>query len=319
MTGLPQLPHLPAAQVALDRDGAFRDHPELFDLLWSNPLTRVLAVHNGKVLLQENEGLPIARLRLLPVDSVPSAQFRVYLGKTLYAEGAEPAGTPLVLAVLSDNSAQQLEPDASNWHELRRNGLGLSERDAATYMQALALANFHQSHVYCPRCGKPTMIQLGGWSRVCLEDGRQIFPRTDPAVIVSVIDAEDRILLGSQGVWEENRWSILAGFVEAGESLTATVVREVEEEAGVLVHDVQYLGSQAWPFPQSLMVGFTAKVDPNHSHLEIRPDGVEIVKVRWFSREDLRAEIAAGSILLPGPITIARTIIEHWYGGPLGV
>jgi len=86
MTGLPQLPHLPAAQIALDRDGEFRDHPELFDLLWGNPQTRVLAVHNGKVMLLENEGHPVARLRLLPVEAVPSAQFRVYLGKTLYSK-----------------------------------------------------------------------------------------------------------------------------------------------------------------------------------------------------------------------------------------
>ena len=310
--------NLPAYQFAIDRDAARRDNPDLFDELWADPNTRVLAVHNGKVLLHELDHHPIAKLKLLPVEAVTSASFRVYLGKTTTDE-REPAGTPVVLAVLSENSANQLEPDSSAWHEVRKTALGLSERDSALFLQAMSMANFHSTHTYCPRCGQPTVIQQGGWSRLCFNDGRQTFPRTDPAIIVSVIDDQDRILLGSQGVWEENRWSILAGFVEAGESLTSAVVREVEEESGIRVHEVEYLGSQAWPFPHSLMVGFTARVDSNVGPQELRPDGVEIVKVRWFTRDEIKAAMAEKSIILPGPITIARSIIEHWYGGPYDV
>lgn len=311
------LPHLPMASSALDRDYLQRDNPDLFDELWANPATRVLAIHAGKVLLAQQNHKDLARLLLLPVDAVPSAQLRVYLGKTYLTEGDEPAGTPIVLAVLSANSANQLQPDATAWRDLRRHGLGLSDRDANLYAQALAMANFHSSHVHCTHCGQPTVIQQGGWSRRCFADEKQVFPRTDPAIIAAVTDSQDRILLGSQGVWEANRWSILAGYVEAGESLTSAVAREIEEEAGVRVHQIEYLGSQAWPFPHSLMVGFQAKLDETGQPQVAKPDGIEIAKVQWFTREEIGAGYRSGSLIMPGPLSIARAIIEHWYGGPL--
>jgi NAD+ diphosphatase len=127
-----------------------------------------------------------------------------------------------------------------------------------------------------------------------------------------VIDDEERILLGSQGVWEENRWSILAGFVEPGESLDAAVKREMFEESGLHVTQPQYLASQSWPFPYSLMLGFTARAEGDQ---HLKADGVEIEKLRWFTRAELQAE--ASQLLLPNRISIARAIIEHWYGGPL--
>lgn len=309
------VPPLPAKQFPIDRDSSRRDNPDLFDLLWADPATRVLAVHEGKVLLNLEPSATSASLNLHPVDAVTSAQFRVYLGLTT-SDAVEPSGTPVVLAVLSTNGAHQLEPNPDAWHDVRKTRVSLSERDSTLYLQALALANFHQSHSHCARCGKPTMIQQGGWSRICLEDNRQTFPRTDPAIIVAVTDDEDRILLGSQGVWEANRWSVLAGFVEAGEDLVTTVIREVEEESGVHVHQVEYFSSQAWPFPNSLMIGFRAKLDPSFGNQELRPDGVEIVKVRWFSRDEVREGIANHSLVLPGPITIARRLIEDWFGGP---
>ena len=152
----------------------------------------------------------------------------------------------------------------------------------------------------------------GGWSRTCIQESRQLFPRTDAAVIVSIIDDEDRILLGTQGSWAENRWSVLAGFVEAAESLEQAVVREMLEESGLEVSEPQYLGSQAWPFPYSLMLGFTAKLSANSKATEIKPDGIEIAKLRWFTRDELKAE--AHTILLPNRISIARALIEHWLG-----
>lgn len=314
--------NLPLAQSAIDRDYLKRDLPDLFDQLWANPATRVLPLFNGEVLLAEDAaGTDLPRLRLFPVDAVPSAQLRVYLGETTVIQGGEPAGTPVVLAVLSDIHANQLEPRTDEWHGLRKTGAGLSARDAGLYAQGLAIANFHASHQFCPKCGMPTTVGMGGWKRTCFSCNTEVFPRTDPAIIVAVTDEQDRILLGSQGVWEENKWSILAGFVEPGESLTAAVVREVFEEAGVHVHEVDYLGSQAWPFPYSLMVGFTAKLDPAAGHQELRPDGMEIEKLRWFSREEIAAE--AGSLILPGKLSIARAIIDHWFAaglaeGPLG-
>jgi NAD+ diphosphatase len=145
-----------------------------------------------------------------------------------------------------------------------------------------------------------------------LADGTEIFPRTDPAVIVAVTDSDDRILLGSQGVWEQNRWSILAGFVEPGESLEAAVRREMFEEAGVVVGEPEYLGSQAWPFPYSLMLGFTARLATEFAAEHIEADGLEIEKLRWFTRAELIAE--APHLLLPARVSIARAIIERWLG-----
>jgi NAD+ diphosphatase len=221
-------------------------------------------------------------------------------------------GTAVVLSVLSDNAAKAIEPDESKWHELRRSGAGLHPRDAALFTQALAIHNWHETHQHCPNCGAITVMQQGGWSRLCVSEDRQLFPRTDAAVIVAITDDQDRLLLGTQGSWDQNRWSILAGFVEAAESLEAAVIREMKEESGLLVTNPVYLASQSWPYPYSLMLGFQASVDPSNSPEDIRPDGVEIAKLRWFSREELKAE--AKDILLPSKISIARSLIEHWLG-----
>jgi NAD+ diphosphatase len=313
---------LPLARSAVDRDNVLRTEDGLLERLWQDETTRVLVLWDGKTLLSGPGDAPKPELKLLKVEKIQSSRLAdsveldAYLGFTIAAEGGIEANTRIILAVLDAAAANEIEPDPDAWHGLRRTGAGLSARDAGLYAEALALANWHSSHLYCPRCGQATVVTQAGWVRDCPEDGHQIFPRTDPAIIVSVIDDQDRILLGSQGVWEENRWSILAGFVEPGESLAAAVQREVFEESGVRVIAPEYLGSQSWPFPYSLMVGFTAKVDPNHAGAQLVPDGVEIEKLRWFSREELAAN--ASSMLLPGKLSIAGALIEHWFGGPIG-
>ena len=178
----------------------------------------------------------------------------------------------------------------------------------AVHGQAVAL--WHHKHPICAVCGLPTDPALGGSIRRCAQ-GHEHYPRTDPAIIVLVKDKDDRILLGRQAVWPEFRFSTFAGFVEAGESFEQCVIREVLEESGVSVADIHYLGSQPWPFPQSLMIAFEATIqDPENA----RPDGEEIVEIRWFDRDGLYAAIMEGTLLLPPSISVARAMIQAWYG-----
>jgi NAD+ diphosphatase len=304
---------LPLGRSSIDRDYLTRNRLDLFDELSIDPNARVLAINNGNVLLESSGADVIPQLRLLTPGQIPNSELRVYLGKTTEAQNGEPAGLMVYLAQVSDTVAAEIEPDANQWRHLRATGAGLGPRDAGLFTLGLAISNWHDAHQFCSRCGGSTIVEKSGWVRRCLKDGQELFPRTDPAIIASVIDSQDRILLGSQGAWEQNRWSILAGFVEPGESLSAAVIREIYEEAGVRVIDPHYLGSQTWPFPYSLMVGFTVRVDPEFEHLGVTPDGDEIVRLRWFSRDEIKAE--AGSLLLPDRLSISRAIIEHWYGG----
>lgn len=288
---------LPLAAVTLDRDTPNRTKPNYLANLWAGDDVLVLVLHNQRTLIAADSSLKLFRPSQL-VGVAPSA----YLGKSLED------GRQYVLAILTDEVAGVIEPDESQWHHLRKTGLGLSAADASIFAQGLALANWHETHRFCPSCGSVTEVVSAGWVRRCLAEGRELFPRTDPAVIVGILDDQDRILLGSQGAWESNRFSILAGFVEPGESLEAAVVREMNEEAGIIVANPKFIGSQAWPYPYSLMFGFTAEYVSG----DVVPDGEEIVKLRWFSREELMSE--APTLLLPGRMSIARAIIEHWLG-----
>ena len=196
---------------------------------------------------------------------------------------------------------------------LREVGTALSERQAGLLVHALGLESWHRSHGYCARCGERTAPAAAGHVRNCPSCGTEHYPRTDPAVIMLITDADDRCLLGRRQIQAVSRWSTLAGFVEPGESLEQAVIREVAEEAGVAVESVRYLASQPWPFPSSIMLGFFGRAaDPR-----IEVDGEEIAEARWFSRDELRAAVEAGEVLLPTGLSIARRLVEVWYGAPL--
>lgn len=299
---------LPLARSTVDRDYLRRSEPHLISGLLASGEARILVMNHDRALLKALDSEPRPELKLLGASEVPQADLYVYLGRTTEAEGAEPEGTPILLALVNDEQATKLASVDTVWAALRATGAGLNDRDAGLFTQALALANWHRSHGFCPRCGTPTLIEEAGWVRRCPNDEFQVFPRTDPAVIVAILDDQERLLLGSQGAWEDNRWSILAGFVEAGESLNAAIQREMFEEAGVSVHDFVFVGSQAWPFPNSLMLGFFART----SRTEIKADGVEIEKLRWFTRDEIKAQ--ASTLLLPSRVSIARAMIELWLG-----
>ncbi|AZI58407.1 NAD(+) diphosphatase [Nakamurella antarctica] len=198
---------------------------------------------------------------------------------------------------------------------LRQWGGILSDTESGLLTSATAVLTWHAMAQFCPRCGLPNRPSAAGWTRTC-EQGHVEFPRTDPAVIMLVHDGADHCVLARQPSWPVDRYSILAGFTEAGESLEATVIREVGEEVGVAVSEVNYLGSQPWPFPRSLMVGFAAKAQIG---AELTPRPGEIEKAQWVSRDRVREALAAGGgvegLILPSAVSIARQLIDGWATG----
>lgn len=201
--------------------------------------------------------------------------------------------------------------------DLRRAGHVFDDVSAQLVASATALLNWHDQARFSAHDGSPTKLAKAGWSRVNMLTGHEEFPRIDPAIIVLVHDGYDRAVLARQTVWPPRLFSLIAGFVEAGESFESCVVREVAEEIGLTVRDPHYLGSQPWPFPRSLMVGFHAIGDPDQ---EFTFHDGEIAEAAWFTRAEVREALDQGDwssdsqsrLLLPGSISIAREIIESW-------
>ena len=208
-------------------------------------------------------------------------------------------------------------PMQADWKSLREVGRSLSDIDAGLLVTAVALDNWRAATRCCAKCGGELVSQHGGWSLRCMTDEVDHFPRTEPAVIVLVRDQDDRALLGRHINWPPGLVSTFAGFVEAGESAEAAVRRELTEETGVVIADhpdaVQYLGSQPWPFPASLMLGYHAWAKDT----TIKVDETEIAEANWYSRDELRAACASGELKLPSSISISRRLIERWYGEEL--
>jgi NAD+ diphosphatase len=299
---------LPLARARIDRD--HRSRALGVEALLADPLARVLVLHERAVLLAGP-----STIALLEPGAVPAYDQALYLGRSIAEEPDLPLGAPVIALLVDEGTASLLGMD-TEWGDLRVLGAELNVRDAGLFTEALALANWHRSYEFSPRTGHPSIPDAAGWTRRDEHTGTELFPRTDAAIIVGITDDDDRLLLGSNALWEPNRFSLLAGFVEPGESLEAAVVREVFEESGLRVVDPVYRGSQPWPFPASLMVGFRARVAPGSSTAG-DPDGEEILALRWFSRDELAAANASGEIRLPGTTSIARAIIDEWYGGEL--
>ncbi|WP_235950300.1 NAD(+) diphosphatase [Phycicoccus flavus] len=291
---------LPAVSLtipALDRRSDLRT-VDLLPRLLADPATAVLRLH-GDAARVTRDGAD-ARVGLGAPRPDDASRLAFYLGE---AEGRQHVG------VVDDPAGD----DDAGLDTLRQVGAHLDPLGASLFATTLALANWHRTHEFCPRCGSPTVPVHAGWVRRCTVDGSEHYPRTDVAVIMSVVDDADRLLLANGRGFRSGGMSVLAGFVEPGETLAAAVAREVGEEVGVEVEDVVYLGDQPWPFPSSLMVGFTARA--RGTDLRLQDD--EIAAARWFSREELLAAIADGSVHIPGSVSIARRLVEHWYGGPI--
>lgn len=275
---------LPLSRSGVDRDA--RRRTEGIEAIQAGGPVRVLRVREGRV-----EG----------------ADHRVAYAQTITA-GTEVAylGTDGRFSYLVEMDT----PDIGPGLDVRDAGWQLGRLDAGLAAAALSLANWHATHRFCPRCGAPTTVALAGWERHCTVDGSPHFPRTDPAVIMAIIDDQDRLLLGHAVGWPDRVFSVPAGFVEPGESLEAAVRREVAEETNVTVGDVTYRASQPWPFPASLMLGFRGRALTN----DVRPDKVEMGEAMFVSRSELGQLLADAAIMLPRPTSIAHHLIVDWYG-----
>ncbi|MBS0589014.1 MAG: NAD(+) diphosphatase, partial [Proteobacteria bacterium] len=194
------------------------------------------------------------------------------------------------------------------FRDLRAVGMALDADSAGLFAYARAIALWQQRTRYCCACGSPVRLESAGHRAVCTSSACAIehFPRTDPAMIVVVTQA-DRCLLGRQASWPAGRYSALAGFVEPGETLEAAVRREVREEAGVHVVDCDYHSSQPWPFPSSIMLGFIARADDPTIRI-----GVELEDARWFTAAQIVDDLASGHLSMPSPLSVSYRLIEHW-------
>jgi NAD+ diphosphatase len=297
----PALTGLALARAQIDRSAHLRNDQAWLDAAWADPHTRVLVVEQGRVLC--DMGREQVRLIFVSPPDAPEG-VRFLLGvddeAVAYFGVAGPVPKP---------ARETVRPVP-----LREAGPLLSDRDAGLMTHAVALGNWHETFTHCPRCGSPTDPISSGHARKCPVDASEHFPRVDPAMIVLVTDPADRCLLARNALWPQRRVSILAGFVEAGESAEQAVAREVHEETGIAVGAVSYLGSQPWPMPQSLMLGFRAE---SAGSTEIIVDADEIAEAHWYSRDELLAAVDSGGLLLPPPVSIAHRIIESWYGAPL--
>ena len=294
--------HERMAAGAHDRVAVRRADDAWLEERWADPESRVLVVAGTRVRPVDG-----AVEWVSPADAPDG--LRVLLG--------EQDGTAF-FALIAPAEGAKIE---DGWFPLRGLLPHLADQElsgAPLVFHALGLAEWLFAHRFCPRCGGALEVRKAGHELVCTQCGKSQFPRTDPAVIMIVASGEpgsedERCLLGRQAIWPEGRFSTLAGFCEPGETLEDAVRREVFEETGVTVGDVEYFGNQPWPLPASLMLGFIGRATSE----EINVDNDEIEDARWFTRAEMRAEAEAGSLMLPGGVSISRSLVEHWYGGPL--
>ena len=297
---------LPLARGGADRAALRRLDDAWLAAAWADADSRVVLVHGGRVLARTDGGR--VGLHLCPQPTCRRGGERFFLG--VQADGT---------AMFAWHTAEALgdERDGVEPMTLRELGQHLDDNAAGLAVHAIGLANWHAAHTHCSRCGALTEVAAAGHLRRCPRDGSEHYPRTDPAVIMLVTDPSgDRALLGRHVDWPPTSYSTLAGFVEPGESLERAVAREVHEESGVQVDidSVTYMGSQPWPFPSSLMLGFFAQTDDIDA---ARPDGEEMADIIVVTRDELTQRVADGLIATPPSISISRRLIEKWYGSEL--
>jgi NAD+ diphosphatase len=284
--------------AALDRADAMRADARALADAWAT--SRLLVIDSGGRALASPMGRPL---------ELDAARLPFDPARALFLGLDDDARAWFAL------DAEVADLDSPHRTDLRAAAAAWPAREAGAFASARAVLHWRRRHRYCGACGGLLAFVRGGWLGRCEGCGSEHYPRTDPAVIVAVGDG-DRLLLGRQATWPPRRYSVIAGFVEPGESLEQTVAREVHEETGVRVRACRYLGSQPWPFPSALMLGFVADAEPG-SHVAA---GDELEDARWFDRREIEAALAAeaagtpdtGPFLLPARISIAHWLVRQW-------
>jgi NAD+ diphosphatase len=293
----------------LDRAGLRRRDHDWIQRLLENPQTRLVPVWRQQSFVLPTEMPHIATLlREAASELIGSAQEVALLG----VEGDPESGIAYFALEISSIETPETHPllkAAGRFADIRSVGPLLGQEEGQLLAYARGLMHWHNRHRFCGVCGSPTASEDAGHQRRCTNSACNTvhFPRTDPAVIMAVTDGE-RLLLGRQASWPPGMHSVLAGFVEPGESLEEAVAREVKEEVGIEVEDVRYHSSQPWPFPGSIMLGFNAHA----LSTEIRLSPEEIAEAAWYTREQLRASPENETFRLPRRDSIARRLVEDW-------
>ncbi|WEV69102.1 NAD(+) diphosphatase [Bifidobacterium sp. ESL0775] len=349
------LPFLPLAQGDIDYQTDRRGEPGLIDAVLAQTGTTVVFVRDGLVAVPDGQAARVdyetAKIRLAEVpgeyvlrgfggalgDSEETGVIAMFLGSYGVGTAHPQAVVALDVSGLADAAEANGDDHAGassstvlptvlkralerfDWVSLRGFAAHGSARQVGQATTAVALCMWHASQRHCPRCGSPVRPANAGWAQRCVNEGcpshrSLLFPRIEPAVIVSIVDGQGRLLLQHNKAWKNpTRYSVCAGFVEAGENLEHACRREASEETGLKLGELKYLGSQPWPFPASLMVAFKARA----LGTDIDVDNRETVDARFFTRDEFADALTEGRVAWPGKSTVARYMIEEWYGQKL--
>jgi NAD+ diphosphatase len=293
------------AAGGLDRLSHRRPDQGWLERLLASPESRLTLVWRTQSLMRRGEMPQAAQLELPAVPLIAAAANGAPRPLVFLGARDDRCYFALDVSDLDDPLAALPAADDLEFQDLRQAGAIVEPEDGALLAYARAMMTWHERHRFCGACGSPTEIQQGGHVRRCsrAECAAEIFPRTDPAVIMLVCDG-DWCLLGRQARWPPRVYSALAGFVEPGESLEDAVRREVLEEAGVTIDACEYHSSQPWPFPSSIMLGFWATARRG----EVRVDASELEEATWFHRD----QVLAQEVRLPPKLSIARRLIDDW-------
>lgn len=343
LTMMQQLRYLPLAQDVVDDRTYDRERDGFMDEILSDPATEVFLVSHGLVAVPKRSVR--LRLAMLPAEyvrgSLSNESVAIFMGSHTVAGATHNYvavdisramnSVPNAAHVSADNDFGDFDlgqPQAQDdglfaqratvrfdWCDLRDFAPNAPALDAGLAVRAVSVAAWHASQRFCPCCGSPVESASAGWAQRCTNpaDGRMLFPRVEPAVITMIVDSHDRLLMQHNVRFPDTMYSVCAGFVESGENLEHAVRRECMEEVGIEVGEMRYLGSQPWPFPASLMVGFVGQAVNTDFHI----DKVEVADAKWLTRDELTSAIARDELMLPGKAAIARYMISQWYGKEL--